>query len=709
MQHTMLLFLLLFYFQSVAVFASPADSLSILATKYETAGEDELAAQAYLDLSEHYSESYSEAMDYSKAMEAIDKALELVPSDNIQLVGKAKSMKGYLTAYVSKDMKEAKIILEEAINMLSKYPKSEANSFVHLKYGLTLKGQGDYEASIPYLKKALEIYPSTDWKVQVQIHQAIGAAWKYLGNYDLAFERQRTVLSILKKQGDHFKISGEAYDEMGKIFHDMKDYDQAILNYKKGLGYAQEGKLRKLEAEILSNMGGIYNNQGKTKESREVLRRALKLHEILKDSSQIAYTLFVLNEEYVVAKEFDKALASAKKIIKYYKTQPDKYLMLCYVYLHSSSYASELGNPDLARTYAKKCLVLAKKMKSKELIKYSYETLHAIEKEQQNFEKALLYHENLFLTHDSIYTENAQQKMEEEKVKQQVEAETEAREKAELETASLTQRNRFFGAVAAGSLLLLLLGMYAYQQIRKSKQKIESQNFQLQQLNTTKDKFFGIIAHDIRSPIVALDGVGEQMEFYLKKNKPEKLERLASQVDSTAKRLSGLLDNLLNWALLQQGVIPYHPKSLNVHEVGEHIFEMFQNNADAKNITLHLQIDKSQKVYADESALNTILRNLVSNAIKFTPEGGMVSLSTETKGDKVFININDTGTGISTEHLSKLFSLEKQSEKGTSGERGTGLGLTLVKELAELNKGVIVVDSVLEKGSSFRVGLPVAA
>jgi len=112
------------------------------------------------------------------------------------------------------------------------------------------------------------------------------------------------------------------------------------------------------------------------------------------------------------------------------------------------------------------------------------------------------------------------------------------------------------------------------------------------------------------------------------------------------------------------------------------------------------------RVNADESALNTILRNLVSNAIKFTPSGGTVSIDAEVIEDKMFIHIKDTGTGISENKLKTLFSLEKKSEKGTDGEKGTGLGLTLVKELVELNKGDIDAESIMNKGSQFTISLP---
>ena len=323
-----------------------------------------------------------------------------------------------------------------------------------------------------------------------------------------------------------------------------------------------------------------------------------------------------------------------------------------------------------------------------------------------DYKKALYAHKNYFNLYNEFYTDNAQTKLKEEQVRQDVVGIQKEKDIAEREATFLAQRNKLYLILAIALLGMLLIGAYLFNQLRKTKKQIESQNGQLQQLNATKDKFFGIIAHDIRSPIVALEGVGEQMEYYLKNNKPEKLERLAKRIDTTAKRLSSLLDNLLNWALLQQGVIPYHPKALNIKETGEQIFQMFQDNAEAKRITLDLQVEEHLTIHADESALNTILRNLVSNAIKFTPEGGKVSLSTETKDDQVFICINDTGTGISAAQLSNLFTLEKASEKGTAGEKGTGLGLTLVKELTELNKGTIKVISELQRGTQFLLGLP---
>jgi signal transduction histidine kinase len=153
-------------------------------------------------------------------------------------------------------------------------------------------------------------------------------------------------------------------------------------------------------------------------------------------------------------------------------------------------------------------------------------------------------------------------------------------------------------------------------------------------------------------------------------------------------------------------MIPYNPKAVDIQSVAQENIELFTPVAEAKNITLKNEILTTSPVFSDESALQTIIRNLVNNAIKFTPEGGEVSISTEEKGDKIFIKINDTGTGIAADKLEKLFSLNKQSSKGTAGEKGSGLGLMLCKELVELNKGTIQAISELGKGSSFVFSLP---
>ena len=579
---------------------------------------------------------------------------------------------------------------------------------IHIYLGRIYASQGDMEKALAEIKKAKEIYVKT--KTPSHSAWAVEEAAKVYSDFGL-FEKAIKNFQFASKVYEDIKLIPDQTDvliELARIFTIAQDYKVAEEYYLKGLENVRHATDTVMIVDIYNGLANLSIQEKDWNKALEYLSEAEKLNYAIQDSSMFSHIQTDIGRVYFGKKEFQKAINyqhQARKWGLYFQNENDlfySYLTLSQNHLGLNQLDSAFHFINLAEEVTQQNNTFERRIDVKNISSQIYE-------KQGDYKNALKFRDEYFAEYQNLFSANGQQKLKQEQVRQNVVDFQKEKELAEREAAFLANRNRMYLILAIALIGILLIGTYLFNQLRKVKQQLENQNTQLQQLNATKDKFFGIIAHDIRSPIVALDGVGEQMEYYLKKNKPEKLERLASRVDSTAKRLSGLLDNLLNWALLQQGVIPYHPKFLNINDVGENIFQMFQNNADAKNITLHLQIDKDQKVYADESALNTILRNLVSNAIKFTPKGGTVSLSTETKDDKVFININDTGTGISAKKLSKLFSLEKKSEKGTAGEKGTGLGLTLVKELTDLNKGSIDVNSLLGKGSNFRVGLPMAA
>ncbi len=579
---------------------------------------------------------------------------------------------------------------------------------IHIYIGRIYASQGDMEKALAEIKKAKGIFEKS--KTPSHTAWAIEEAAKIYSDFG-QFEKAVQDFQFASKVYEDINMIPDQTDvlvELARIFITAQDFNVAEEYYLKGLENVLPATDTIMIIDIYNGLADLSIQKKEWDKALEYLSESEKLNYAIQDSSMFAHIETDIGRVFFGKKEFQKAnnyQHQAKKWSLYFQNDDDlfySYLMLSQNHLELNQIDSAFHFINLAEEVTQQNNTFERRIDVKNISSQIYE-------KQGDYKNALKFRDEYFAEYKNLFSENGQQKLKQEQVRQNVVDFQKETELAERETAFLASRNRIYLILAIALIGILLIVSFLFNQLRKAKQQLENQNTQLQQLNATKDKFFGIIAHDIRSPIVALDGVGEQMEYYLKKNKPEKLERLASRVDSTAKRLSGLLDNLLNWALLQQGVIPYHPKSLSVHEVGENIFQMFQNNADEKNITLHLQIDKNQKVYADESALNAILRNLVSNAIKFTPEGGTVTLSTETKGDKVFININDTGTGISAEKLSKLFSLEKKSEKGTAGEKGTGLGLTLVKELAELNKGSINVNSVLEKGRTFKLGLPMAA
>jgi len=245
-------------------------------------------------------------------------------------------------------------------------------------------------------------------------------------------------------------------------------------------------------------------------------------------------------------------------------------------------------------------------------------------------------------------------------------------------------------------------------EIKQAEKEIETQRDALEKLNEKKDKFFSIISHDLRGPFNALLGYSSLLTSMAGTAKTEQVVEFAAIVHESAERVFNLLENLLDWSRLQMGRIEFELGPVNLAELIETNLALFAPVAGAKEIQLVDQAKQPLMVIADAAMTDTILRNLINNAIKFTESGGSITVRTEANSDWAEIQITDTGVGMSPDKIGKLFKLDqKTSTAGTGGEAGTGLGLHLCKELVEKQGGQIHIESIEEKGSTFRFTLPV--
>lgn len=244
-------------------------------------------------------------------------------------------------------------------------------------------------------------------------------------------------------------------------------------------------------------------------------------------------------------------------------------------------------------------------------------------------------------------------------------------------------------------------------ELEKAFEEINVQKQELEELNATKDKFFSIVAHDLRSPISALAGFSEILAGNGKPLPPEKVIEYSKELNKSIKNVLSLIENLLTWAYSQMNKTNHNPTVVDVNDVIERILTQLSTVAGNKDIQLEKDLADGLKIYADEDHLKLVLRNLISNAIKFTEPGGKVSITTKDIGkSKAEITVADTGVGMSIEKLTTLFNVgDNQSTKGTAGEKGTGLGLILCKEFVEKNSGSIQVASLKGMGTTFTVTL----
>ncbi len=260
----------------------------------------------------------------------------------------------------------------------------------------------------------------------------------------------------------------------------------------------------------------------------------------------------------------------------------------------------------------------------------------------------------------------------------------------------------------------LLSRVNTHLELNNSRKIINTQNEQLRKTNAdlkevimTKDKFFSIIAHDLKSPFNTLLGFSELLLKEYDKRDPEENKEMITHIFNSAVHGFNLLNNLLEWSRSQTGRIEYEPQDFSLTDLVSQNILSISDAAYKKNIGVQNEIKEYMLAFGDRRMINTVVRNLISNALKFTKPGGKIVLSHKKENEFIEVTVSDTGVGIKEENISKLFRLEESiSTPGTDKEQGTGLGLILCKEFVEKNKGKIWVESEYGKGSKFKFTIP---
>jgi signal transduction histidine kinase len=247
----------------------------------------------------------------------------------------------------------------------------------------------------------------------------------------------------------------------------------------------------------------------------------------------------------------------------------------------------------------------------------------------------------------------------------------------------------------------------AKEELKQQNEKLKQSEKQLKELNTTKDKLFSIIAHDLRSPFNSILGFSEPLDETEKDAFNKESAHNLEIINATAKKTLALLDNLLNWAKSQIGQINYEPERIILSSVILEIIEISNPTAQIKNITINYSQLNNIEVFADPNLFKSILLNLICNAIKFTHNNGRIDIEAKLISKQVEISVTDNGVGMSQEILNKLFKIDSGiTLNGTANEKGSGLGLLICKEFVEKHGGRIWVESEIRKGSRFVFTIP---
>lgn len=519
---------------------------------------------------------------------------------------------------------------EKLINLAKTEGNSKFEYTAYLLAGNNHAYLGRIFKSIEYYFKAADVAEQAGDKRGLSMaFTSLASSYKKTGNYQLSQDYYQKALPILKEL-EQYDVMGLAYTNMAYGYYERNLLDSAeyfsLLGidylesyFPRGLDYAK-GNLALIQLRL--NKAGAYGS-------------LLDVIEILK----------IKEDEFAI-----------------------------------SDYLSELaailldqGKLVEAVIAGEESMVYSKKLGLKEQIRDASKSLCDLYAMQGDFKKALHYQTQYTIYKDSINNI--------ESVNQIANLRTEfeiGQAQAQMDAQQQTQQVINW-ALIFGLGLLTVFGVAQYrnsrqrmqinQVLRDQKTELEDQKSKLEEVNRTKDRFFSIISHDLRGPVNAFHGVSRMIKFFVQNKQMDQLEVLAEEIDQSVDRLSSLLDNLLNWAVQQQGQFPYVPEKIEIKTMADDLIEVFTTMAKSKQIALNCKVPQGLYVWADRNTTMTILRNLVSNALKFTPREGHVTLTASGDGQSVKIEVNDSGIGIPKDKLGHLFQLNEEASTGVRKER----------------------------------------
>ncbi len=552
-----------------------------------------------------------------------------------------------------------------------------------------------------------------------------GVHWN-MGSYMIATEYAFQGLKVFEAIRDTVGIAN-SYIILGNIYNKQENIPFSLDYYEKALAIFRKLKVQNRVAACLNNLASAFTKRKQYKTAISYLAEAIEINNKLNTAqSKNSLTHNFNNLGYLYYKQgtYDTALVYLHKVYQIcdeigdesvFMVLQEAYLTYSYIYFEKKQYKISLD-------YAKKALASAEQTEHKLSIRDAYKQLATVFAKQKNIEMAHEFEQRYISLNDSIFNEESMKHVA--ALQAQYESTYKDKEIISLQEERIAQQSKIdqqklFGYLLGISIFfVLVIAIIFYKNHRNQKKintilesknrEIEQQKHDLENLNATKDKFFSIVAHDLRSPLNSLKGFSNFLANYTDGMTSEEIKKIATDLNHSVNNTLDLTNNLLAWARLQMDRADFSPVLLDLNEIIQANASFFRAVATAKNNELNTELPPALKVLADEDCLNFILRNLIANAVKFT-QNGKILLSATLKEQLVEIAIADTGRGIDASLMDKIFSVAyKSTTLGTAGEKGTGLGLPLCKEFIEKNGGTIWVASTVGKGSTFFFTLKVA-
>lgn len=622
--------------------------------------------------------------------------------------------------YLGTQLDTAYILGQRALDLSEeiKFEYGVAKSLFQL--GLVLRYQSNYKKAIEYSKRAYDLFEGMNKSEEkARVLNSLGNIYKRIGDYNKSVESFLSSLTIYTALNDSLKVSyvmnnlGVLYQNMGEyeksldfhlqnlkmrrelradndlilislmnigiVYSEMRNYNVALEYYKEAINLIDHNTSKHNQLLLLHNMGNIFVSKKDFKSAKQYYTKALEIEEELGERDLYINTLQGIGTVIIQTEDFKTGLDYLLKAYKEAKTQGNLLKWkntsesLVWAYEKSKDYGKSLDYYKIYQSVSDSLLGLEK-------IKQITELEQKYEAEKREQQIAFLEKE------------------------QEIQKLNLSKKTIEANQKSL-QRNLLIVIVLLAIIFLFFLARNN-KKINDQRSEIINQNKKLLDSNKTKDKLFQIIAHDLRSPLVSIDSLTQLIPYWVEEQDYESLKKLSKTMETSITNVLSLIDNLLNWALSQQGSFPYNPVNFKITETIKDAISLYVPIAQIKNIEMQFNASEETIVFADKNMFLTVLRNLLNNAIKFTPEKGKIVIGIDYNQQFAKIWVTDSGIGIPEEKKEKIFELAGVSSIGMGGETGKGLGLFFCKEFVNLNKGDIFIESGKQKGTTVSFTIP---
>ncbi|MCU4164706.1 tetratricopeptide repeat-containing sensor histidine kinase [Carboxylicivirga caseinilyticus] len=656
--------------------------------------------------------------------------------------------------YDLQDSENAGIYLNKAKAISSKEKTDSQLGRLYNYIGWLASDHNSYGEAIGYFQAASQYYSKAGQYIsQGNAYNSIGAMYWYQRNYALALNYFNQAYELGVKSDDTELIL-KGLTNKGVVLNQLAQYTEALSCLEKALELNQVSGNDASRASLLNNMGNLHYALKQYQLALRYYNDAMKLYVMLEDNSGIGSCHNNLGEIYLQLGNIGAALDSYETSLQFVnKDEDSSSIAVAYVnigrahqsnkaylqavsyferalkimvthedasleaetYLHLAQTVIASKHYSEAHEYLNKAITISKKIGEKTILADCYSTQSGLFEKEGIFKEALKSQKLYSTLKDSITDEQAlinsarmeavYNLLEKDATISKLEQDNISKEE-DLERLKETRTlYLIISAALFGSIIFLIL---LFRLKRKTSIQLKEKNKELAQLNATKDKFFSIIAHDLKSPFSSLMGFAEMLCLHAETKNTKEVIDYAQVIHNSTKRLLGLVENLLQWSRTQLGTTEYKPMQIDVSIHTHNIVSLLRLNAEEKDIVISPKVEKDLVAWADLNLFSTVLRNLISNAIKFSRVGSVIYVIAQKKNDMIEVSVSDSGVGIRQENIEKLFQVDTAfTTKGTFNEKGTGIGLVLCKEFVEINKGSIWVESELEKGSTFTFTLPI--